>query len=52
MAIHVALLDTGFGGAIVPAALFPLIIAAGWNRRGQPAETAGLVLRGTTDRSS
>jgi uncharacterized membrane protein YphA (DoxX/SURF4 family) len=45
IAIHLAVLDTGVGGAIVPAALLPLIIAAGWKGRGQPAETAGLVLR-------
>ena len=30
MAVHLAVLDTGLGGAIVPAALLPLIIAAGW----------------------
>jgi putative oxidoreductase len=45
MVFHLTVLDTGVGGAIIPAVLLPLIIAAGWKGRGQPAETAGLVLR-------
>jgi putative oxidoreductase len=45
MVFHLTVLETGVGGAIIPGALLPLIIAAGWKGRGQPAETAGLILR-------
>jgi putative oxidoreductase len=45
MAAHLFVLDTGIGGAIIPSALLPLVIAAGWKGRGQRAESAGLVLR-------
>ena len=45
MAAHLFVLDTGIGGAIIPGALLPLIITSGWKGRGQPAESAGLVLR-------
>ena len=38
MAVHVFVLPTGVGGAIIPAALLPLVIGAGWSGRGVPAE--------------
>jgi putative oxidoreductase len=44
MGFHLTMLE-GIGGAIIPAVLLPLIVAAGWNGRGQPAEEAGLTLR-------
>ena len=34
MIVHAALLDTGVGGAIIPAALLPLVVAAAWKGRG------------------
>jgi hypothetical protein len=45
MAIHVAVLDTGVGGAIIPAALLPLVVAAAWKGRGEVVEESGLALR-------
>ena len=42
---HVAVLDTGVGGAIIPAALLPLVIAAAWKGRGEVEESA-FTLRG------
>jgi len=46
MAVHLAVLDTGIGGAIIPAALLPLVVAAGWNGRGsQSADVEVLTLR-------
>ena len=35
MFVHLFVLDTGVGGAVIPAALLPLIIAAGWHGRGK-----------------
>ena len=45
MGFHLFVLETGVGGAIIPAALLPLIAAAGWKGRGLPAEGAGFTLR-------
>ena len=46
MVAHIALLDTGVGGAIIPGALLPLVIAAGWKGRGDVvADEPALTLR-------
>ena len=45
MFFHLAVLDTGVGGAIIPAALLPLVIAAAWKGRGEVVEETGLTLR-------
>jgi hypothetical protein len=42
---HLFVLDTGIGGAMIPGALLPLIVAAGWKGRGSLAENPGLALR-------
>ena len=44
MFIHLAVLDTGIGGAIVPGALLPLVIAAAWKGRGEIVEESGFSL--------
>jgi putative oxidoreductase len=38
MVIHIAVLDTGVGGAIIPAALLPLVVGAAWKGRGERVE--------------
>ena len=43
--VHLVLLDTGVGGAVVPAALLPLVIAAAWHGRGEVVEESGFRLR-------
>jgi putative oxidoreductase len=45
MFFHVAVLDTGVGGAIVPGALLPLVMAAAWKGRGEVVEESGFSLR-------
>lgn len=45
MLCHVAVLDTGIGGAIIPAALLPLVVGAAWNGRGEVVEESGFTLR-------
>jgi uncharacterized membrane protein YphA (DoxX/SURF4 family) len=45
MFCHVALLDTGIGGAIIPGALLPLVVAAAWKGRGEVVEESGFTLR-------
>lgn len=45
MFCHVAVLDTGVGGAIIPAALLPLVAAAAWKGRGEVVEESGFSLR-------
>ena len=45
MFFHILVLDTGVGGAIIPAALLPLVIAAAWKGRGQVVEESGFSLR-------
>ena len=44
MFCHVAVLDTGVGGAIIPAALLPLVVAAAWKGRGEVVEESGFSL--------
>lgn len=44
MFIHLAVLDTGIGGAIVPGALLPLVIAAAWKGRGEIVAESGFSL--------
>ena len=44
MFIHIAVLDTGVGGAIIPAALLPLVVAAAWKGRGETVEDSGFSL--------
>ena len=43
--VHMAVLDTGVGGAIIPAALLPLVITAAWKGRGELVERSGFTLR-------
>ncbi|MGB2715413.1 MAG: DoxX family protein [Vicinamibacterales bacterium] len=45
MVMHVAVLETGVGGAIIPAALLPLVVAAAWKGRGEVVEESALTLR-------
>ena len=42
--MHLFVLPTGIGGAIIPAALLPLVVGAGWSGRGAPAEEAETVV--------
>ena len=44
MFFHIVVLDTGVGGAIIPAALLPLVIAAAWKGRGEIVEESGFSL--------
>ena len=44
MFVHVAVLDTGVGGAIIPGVLLPLVVAAAWKGRGEVVEESGFSL--------